>query len=512
MYKIVLVKNVGRDGTLPIKLRIIINRKAKYINTGFRVKPYEWNEVKSQVISRHPDYDRINRKLDDLLKQYVEQNDTTGTSISFKDSNDEMFIGKEKEKTLKEIIETRLIREKKRLKNANRKKLQTVLGHLNKTGHAQIEVSKFNLTVIRDLDLFLETECNISANSRKAYHAVIRSTINEYCNDKDVTYDIWNDPYRRFQGEKIREVKKIPLTGDEIHKLFEYMVFHPTYSGRKFDSTCMFVFSFYTCGLRFGDVFNLHWSNLSEDGIIRVSAEKNFKELVIRMNPYQANILKFFTPFRDLFKCDFENRDQVEMALSNIFPRISKLIDYEMKYLSLRKNAWPKRYSLINDLFEDKGIEPLLQIEDDELSCELRDTFEIRDALLTEFLIAYAQHHSEKPIFNFKENKDYNKLDLTLKKESANALVNKELKNVFKELKIRVVSFHHARHAFANIARLSADKDSTNPMKWDIYRISRALGHSSIKVTETYLKGFESSEITSAMDSLIGVMNQYYSM
>ncbi len=141
---------------------------------------------------------------------------------------------------------------------------------------------------------------------------------------------------------------------------------------------------------------------------------------------------------------------------------------------------------------------------------QLRETYEIRDELLTEFLIAYAQHYGSKPIFNFKDDRNYNLRDLTLKKESANALVNKELKNVLKDLKIREVSFHVARHTFANLARLSADKDSSNPIKWDIYRISRALGHSSIKVTEIYLKGFESTELTGAMDSLIGVMNQYF--
>jgi hypothetical protein len=50
------------------------------------------------------------------------------------------------------------------------------------------------------------------------------------------------------------------------------------------------------------------------------------------------------------------------------------------------------------------------------------------------------------------------------------------------------------------------DKD----VKWDIYRISRALGHSSVKVTELYLKGFDSIEITNAMDSFIDDMNEFY--
>jgi UDP-3-O-[3-hydroxymyristoyl] glucosamine N-acyltransferase len=92
----------------------------------------------------------------------------------------------------------------------------------------------------------------------------------------------------------------------------------------------------------------------------------------------------------------------------------------------------------------------------------------------------------------------------------SNTIVNKELKNVFDDLERPSVSFHVARHTFANLARLSADKVGDKSVKWDIYRISRALGHSSVKVTELYLRGFENVEITNAMDSFIDVMNEFY--
>ena len=77
---------------------------------------------------------------------------------------------------------------------------------------------------------------------------------------------------------------------------------------------------------------------------------------------------------------------------------------------------------------------------------------------------------------------------------SQNALVNKNLKKVASRAGISCnPSFHIARHSFADIARQKG---------WDVYLISKALGHSSIKVTESYLKGFDAEALDVEMDKL----------
>ncbi len=79
---------------------------------------------------------------------------------------------------------------------------------------------------------------------------------------------------------------------------------------------------------------------------------------------------------------------------------------------------------------------------------------------------------------------------------SQNALVNKNLKKVASRAGITCnLSFHIARHSFAGIARQKG---------WDVYLISKALGHSSIKVTESYLKGFDAEALDAEMENLFG--------
>ena len=77
---------------------------------------------------------------------------------------------------------------------------------------------------------------------------------------------------------------------------------------------------------------------------------------------------------------------------------------------------------------------------------------------------------------------------------SQNAIVNKNLKEIARRAGIGCnLSFHIARHSFADIARKKG---------WDVYLISKALGHSSIKVTENYLKGFDAEALDAEMDNL----------
>ena len=72
-----------------------------------------------------------------------------------------------------------------------------------------------------------------------------------------------------------------------------------------------------------------------------------------------------------------------------------------------------------------------------------------------------------------------------------NALINKYLKVIAKKAEIKTnISFHIARHSFSEVCRLK---------NISIYDISKALGHSSIKITETYLQGFDVESVDAAM-------------
>lgn len=79
---------------------------------------------------------------------------------------------------------------------------------------------------------------------------------------------------------------------------------------------------------------------------------------------------------------------------------------------------------------------------------------------------------------------------------SQNGIMNRRLKEMAKMAGIyEGISFHVSRHSFADLARKEG---------WDIYKISKALGHKDLKVTEHYLQGFDTESIDEEMGKLFG--------
>jgi site-specific recombinase XerC len=77
-----------------------------------------------------------------------------------------------------------------------------------------------------------------------------------------------------------------------------------------------------------------------------------------------------------------------------------------------------------------------------------------------------------------------------------NQMVNRSLKKLAAQAGIENpddVTFHVARHSFADLARKSSG---------DLYAVSKALGHSNLKITERYLSSFDQDAVDSLTDSM----------
>lgn len=77
---------------------------------------------------------------------------------------------------------------------------------------------------------------------------------------------------------------------------------------------------------------------------------------------------------------------------------------------------------------------------------------------------------------------------------SKNVIVNRHLKTIAKRAGIQAsLSFHVSRHSFAQYALKKGI---------DLYAISKALGHSDLKITEEYIKSFDEELLDNSMDKL----------
>lgn len=101
---------------------------------------------------------------------------------------------------------------------------------------------------------------------------------------------------------------------------------------------------------------------------------------------------------------------------------------------------------------------------------------------------------SDSYIFPILDKKYSDPMELRKKIGSKNVQVNEDLKKIAEKAGIQAnLSFHVSRHSFAHYA---LEKDM------DLYSISKALGHSDLKITEEYLKKFDEEKLDKDMDQL----------
>jgi len=141
-------------------------------------------------------------------------------------------------------------------------------------------------------------------------------------------------------------------------------------------------------------------------------------------------------------------------------------------------------------------------IQNGRLVYKMYKTNRTHSLLLKEKPLAILDHYrpddtkKEDYIFPFfKNNIDYSDpLFLHNQIGAKTALINKYLKEIAKKAEIdKNITTHTARHSFADIAR----KKEKN-----LYNLSKALGHSSIKVTEAYLASFDEAAVDETLNNV----------
>jgi len=90
--------------------------------------------------------------------------------------------------------------------------------------------------------------------------------------------------------------------------------------------------------------------------------------------------------------------------------------------------------------------------------------------------------------------KSTDQMEIQRRISSLNANVNRSLKQIGTLIDLSFpLSFHISRHSFADFARRKG---------MDLYSISKALGHSDLKTTQTYLAGFDQDSVDGALSAL----------
>jgi integrase len=451
----------NKDGLYPIKIKLYENRKNKYIITGLSVQKIQWSTTNNRVLNNHPKADYFNSIIKNLLDSY------NGAQ-----TEKEEIIGEQESGTLGDLFGERIRDFNSKNRISAVKRYTTILRHLKELKLNTLPLNTINKEHIRLFNMYLINKRKLSNSALRNYNKVVKTALN-YAEDNPRFVLPRTNPYHKFDPIRENGGTRVTLKLQNIHTLDEAIHFEIPLFSNEFIATSHFLLAFYLMGIRFNDLIKLKWSNLRFNEVV-YTMTKTGQVMNCFLNDKILNIIKYYLP-----ETIYPKNPEQYMACKN--KEGQEIFKLEVKYREYRN-----------------------LIIHSELSQTQREDFEKvilgRDKLLRIIINKYSRNRNEDILGdNFNGINDAQK---TYEKiSSLNAKTNKSLKNIAYQYEIEPFSYYSARHTFAHNFR-----KTTN----DLYKVSKALGHSSTTITENYLKAFESLELYEDTDKFYKDMNTLY--
>ncbi len=304
------MNKLNEHGLAPLYLRLIKNRKAKFISLGIYLKPSEWNIDEGKVRKSRTNSGRLNA----LIAQRVA--DAEGIAVDLETKSKSVSSSKIKEK----IIGTEPVaffpyadKYVQSLETAGKigtyRRAKTVIQKLK--DYRSDKVLFFDdITVkfLKDYEEYLKEKMHNKTNTVHSNMRIIRKLINDGVKEDIITRN--DNPFYKFTLKTEKTTREY-LTEEELQKIENLDL--PAGS-QMYHHRNIYVFAAYTGGLRISDILTLKWSNFDGEKV-NIKIQKTQTPLSIKLPNKAIDIIK-------LYKSDDQTSD------SFIFPFLDNNIDF----------------------------------------------------------------------------------------------------------------------------------------------------------------------------------------
>jgi integrase len=497
--KIVFIKQGKNEQEGTLAIRTIINRKPKRKTLSIKLTQSQcdkyFNPEKQRFRSNKlfPLAEEYNNIIEKRLKEL----ENHGNEIDNIPSDKKSFI-----KFWRHCIKNFTNHGTKIKHETILKKLVKYISLKNKTEDLLFkEITSSFLKEFRHHLTTVSTPKILSENSVIHYLKVMKSIINQSAVEDYYTYV--KSP---FDGLKFSAEKKLKavLIEEEINRLFTT----PITDIKIKETKDMFLYQIFSNGMRVSDLFLCRWNNIINDRLkytmfktgTEISIPLNLNLCIILSNyldtpiKYESVVKKATISFQD------EDSNFYDIGLN----KLNRLIEYIQTPLLSHPYMKKSYYTQKKELDKNMGKTVLYKGYDIEVTdLRIKNYIDLRENLISqienEFILQVSKaikKEKEKRGTDFifpvlsnelfktipKEN-DFSKISI----EQYNSIkhhtivYNRKLKKMQQLCEIETnITSHVSRHSYTNLLlRL----DNVN-----LYDISQSLGHSSIKITENYLR------------------------
>lgn len=542
-----------------VYVQIIENRERTYRSLKLPRFEEKYWDYKTQRVKKSKNIDYIN--YNDIIETFLSEIIKEGKSLEkFDELNNRISFLKYFERVLSST--------KLEMKHGTRLKYRTVykklVEYLKHKGKGDLLFSQITIEFLDDLNNYMK-QTGMETNSVIHYLKIIRIILRK--SQKDRSISNLYDPFTRFEFDKKEKKRKETLSKDEIQYIKDFKI-----DNERIEKVRnLFLFQFFTGGMRVSDLTILRYNNFV-NGRISYRMFKTKNEINIPITKLHLSILRslitFKTKMSDFILEDREFKDKLDEKISNYFkvnkPTRPSPIRRDPPYFLLEKIPYSiflevQSYGFIqtsnfiksltyNELFkeyknllyfiENRGIIKNMGFSSDtHFSINLETKFNSIPINQWDFLSDLIKKRIEELdklyfdnslkeltdlgtgkktknsfIFKILKDKDFESIkddnnfsNVTLEQyqkiNKSGIVYNRNLKELQKLLKIeKSLKTHLPRVSFTNIM---INTEGVSP-----HDIKETLGHSSISITDEYLKtGFNDGRVDEVISNKLG--NQF---
>ncbi len=301
-----------KNGEYPIYLRLTYDRKHKYMSTGISIKEKDWNFDREVARKTHSNYKTINEQLQLKIREAEKvqldlsrNGNDTATAITERLQS----VNKADFFIIADIIASEFESERKFYAS---KHIKVVLKKLEAFEKVRfLSLKRIDTAYLENFERFLVSEYKNKPNTIHKDFKVLRKVIK-----RALKHHLLNtDPFYHFEGAKKKKSSgKTKLTLEQVKGIEALKV---KKNSGIYHAKNAFLFSFYSAGIRFGDICCLTWNNVRGNKL-NYTMNKNDKGFSTELNKQQKEILasysnsdsKFIFPFLHINK---EYADPMEL-------------------------------------------------------------------------------------------------------------------------------------------------------------------------------------------------------
>ncbi|MBD0851901.1 tyrosine-type recombinase/integrase [Maribacter arenosus] len=306
---------VKKNGTQMIRLKMETSKKdVQYLDSGISIQKNQWDDRKKKV-KRHPIEEKLNANLQSLMvsvqQLYYSNKGVSAKRLHFLYKNNKKYDSSSFLDFYQQIVDEAKLKGKIRTANTQQKYIEKL-----KKFSSHVSFSDLSVQLAKDYEKWMlekGNKINTVASNFKSMYAVLNKALKMGI--------IKENPIRGY-SIVTENVQKDSLTFEEISKLSDLEI--PVRFKGMIKARDMFLFSFYTAGMRFSDICKLKWENIVGNEIVYTMGKSRTRAGAKRTLPLTPKAVAILEDYRGrnntyifppLYGMDNKNAEEIEHKL-----------------------------------------------------------------------------------------------------------------------------------------------------------------------------------------------------